>query len=103
MGRALTRFLGVAACAFLFAAAASAQTWPTRPITMVVPFAPGGPADVLARVVAQKLGDDLGQQVIVDNRPGANTILGAQIVAKAKPDGYTSGPDPGTARIGGAA
>ncbi len=89
MGRALTRFLGVAACAFLFAAAASAQTWPTRPITMVVPFAPGGPADVLARVVAQKLGDDLGQQVIVDNRPGANTILGAQIVAKAKPDGYT--------------
>ena len=56
---------------------------------MIVPFAPGGPADVLARLVGQKMSEDLGQQVIIDNRPGANTIIGAQVVAKAKPDGYT--------------
>ena len=56
---------------------------------MVVPFAPGGPADFLARLIGQKLGDDLGQQIVIDNRPGANTIIGAQIVAKADPDGYT--------------
>ena len=62
---------------------------PTRAITMIVPFAPGGPADVLGRLIGQKMGEDLGQQVIIDNRPGANTIIGAQAVAKAKPDGYT--------------
>jgi tripartite-type tricarboxylate transporter receptor subunit TctC len=67
----------------------SAQTYPTRSITMIVPFAPGGPADVLGRLIGQKLGEELGQQVVIDNRPGANTIIGAQAVAKAKPDGYT--------------
>ena len=56
---------------------------------MIVPFAPGGPADVLGRLIGQKMGEDLGQQVVIDNRPGANTIIGAQAVAKAKPDGYT--------------
>src|SRR6478735_10188716 len=66
-----------------------AQTYPTRSITMIVPFAPGGPADVLGRLIGQKMGEDLGQQVVIDNRPGANTIIGAQTVAKAKPDGYT--------------
>ena len=66
-----------------------AQTYPTRSITMIVPFAPGGPADVLGRLIGQKMGEDLGQQVVIDNRPGANTIIGAQAVAKAKPDGYT--------------
>ena len=66
-----------------------AQQYPNRQITLIVPFAPGGPADVLARLVGQKMGEDLGQQVIIDNRPGANTIIGAQVVAKAKPDGYT--------------
>src|SRR5215467_5824697 len=68
---------------------AAAETWPSRSIRLVVPFAPGGPADFLARLVGQKLGDELGQQIVIDNRPGANTIIGAQIVAKADPDGYT--------------
>ncbi len=68
---------------------ADAQTYPVRPIRLVVPFAAGGPADFLGRVFGQKLGEALGQQIVVDNRPGANTILGAQAVAKADPDGYT--------------
>ena len=54
-----------------------------------MPFAPGGPADVLGRVIGQKLSEEFGQQVVVDNRSGANTIVGAQAVARAKPDGYT--------------
>ena len=82
-----------AACAAAFlvvlAPAANAQTYPSRQITLVVPFAPGGPADFLGRLLGQKLGEDLGQQVVIDNRPGANTIIGAQAVAKASPDGYT--------------
>jgi tripartite-type tricarboxylate transporter receptor subunit TctC len=78
------------AAAFLFIApAALAQTYPSRQITLVVPFAPGGPADFLGRLVGQKMSEDLGQQIVVDNRPGANTIIGAQAVAKANPDGYT--------------
>jgi tripartite-type tricarboxylate transporter receptor subunit TctC len=68
---------------------AAAETYASRSIRLVVPFAPGGPADFLARLVGQKLGDELGQSVVIDNRPGANTIIGAQIVAKADPDGYT--------------
>jgi tripartite-type tricarboxylate transporter receptor subunit TctC len=68
----------------------SAQdAYPSRPITMIVPFAPGGPADVLGRLIGQKMSEDLGQQVIIDNRSGANTIVGAQFVAHAPPDGYT--------------
>ncbi len=89
MRQAIKRLLCAAVCLLPGASPCAAEDWPTHPITMIVPFAPGGPADVLGRVVAQKLGDDLGQQVIVDNRPGANTILGAQIAAKARPDGYT--------------
>src|SRR5947207_2160014 len=82
--------LAVAAGALLALASPSfAQSYPNRAITMIVPFAPGGPADVLGRLIGQKMGEDLGQQVVVDNRPGANTIIGAQAVAKAKPDGYT--------------
>ena len=71
------------------ASPALAQTYPTRSITLIVPFAPGGPADLLGRLIGQKMTEDLGQKLVIDNRPGANTIIGAQIVAKAKPDGYT--------------
>jgi tripartite-type tricarboxylate transporter receptor subunit TctC len=86
----LTRplFLGVW-LGLLASQLADAQTYPVRPIRLVVPFAAGGPADFLGRVFGQKLGEALGQQIVVDNRPGANTILGAQAVAKADPDGYT--------------
>ena len=86
--KALLRLVVIATLAAL-ASPAIAQTYPNRPITLIVPFAPGGPADVLGRLIGQKLGDELGQQIVVDNRPGANTIIGAQAVAKAKPDGYT--------------
>jgi tripartite-type tricarboxylate transporter receptor subunit TctC len=83
-------FASIAALAFVaFAQPSLAETYPTRSITLIVPFAPGGPADLLGRLIGQKVGEDLGQQVIVDNRPGANTIIAAQAVAKAKPDGYT--------------
>src|SRR4051795_8825500 len=84
------RLLAAATTALLaLASPALTQNYPTRPITMIVPFAPGGPADVLGRLVGQKMSEDLGQQVIIDNRSGANTIVGAQFVARAQPDGYT--------------
>lgn len=72
------------------AALAGAQTaWPTRPISLVVPFPAGGTTDVLARALAEKLSQSLGQPVVVESKPGAGATLGADYVAKAKPDGYT--------------
>ena len=68
---------------------AGAQGYPNRPVRMIVPFPPGGGTDILARIVAQKLGERLGQQVIVDNRPGAGTNIGMELAARAVPDGYT--------------
>jgi tripartite-type tricarboxylate transporter receptor subunit TctC len=68
---------------------AAAQNYPSRQIRLVVPFAAGGPADLLGRVIADEMSKDLGQQVFVDNRPGANTIIGAEYAAKSDPDGYT--------------
>jgi len=67
----------------------NAQEWPSRPIKMVVPFAPAGSTDILGRMVAQKLSDALGQSVIVENKPGAAGNLGTDIVSKSLPDGYT--------------
>lgn len=84
------RLAGAAAIALAaFSAPAAAADFPTRPITLVVPFAPGGSTDLVARLVAAKMGDVLGQQVIVENRGGAGGNLGAASVAKSSPDGYT--------------
>ena len=66
-----------------------AQVYPTRPVRMIVPFPPGGGTDILARIVSQKLSESLGQQVIIDNRPGAATNIGMELAARAVPDGYT--------------
>ena len=89
----------VTICATLVASAgaASAQTrkadgaatYPTRPVRVVVPYTPGGSSDAIARILGQKLGETLGQQFVIDNRPGAAGSLGREVVAKATPDGYT--------------
>jgi tripartite-type tricarboxylate transporter receptor subunit TctC len=78
------------ACLFLACpAAAHAQNYPVKPIRIVVPFAAGGVADITARVVSQKMGEHMGQQLLVDNRPSAGGVVAAEAVAKAPPDGYT--------------
>ncbi|MGO7036324.1 Bug family tripartite tricarboxylate transporter substrate binding protein, partial [Rhizobium ruizarguesonis] len=81
--------LTAAAAVSLLAGAASAQTYPERTITMVVPFAAGGPTDTVARLVAESMSKDLGQQIVVENVGGAGGTLGAGRVASADPDGYT--------------
>ena len=73
----------------VWAGAVAAQDYPSKPIRFLVGYAPGGGTDTMARTVAVKLTDSLGQQVIVDNRPGANANLAAGIAARAAPDGYT--------------
>jgi tripartite-type tricarboxylate transporter receptor subunit TctC len=79
----------MATCALLALTHASAQPYPARAVRMVVPFPPGGGTDIVARVMGQKLSELWGQPVVMDNRPGATTVLAAEIVAKAPPDGYT--------------
>jgi tripartite-type tricarboxylate transporter receptor subunit TctC len=81
--------LAALACAALVPGLAAAQAWPTKPVRIVVPFPPGGSTDQVARIVAAYLTPALGQQVIIDNRGGASGSIGAGIVAKSPPDGYT--------------
>ncbi|MEP7330442.1 MAG: tripartite tricarboxylate transporter substrate binding protein [Betaproteobacteria bacterium] len=80
--------LVVAACA-LSAAPVLAQTWPTKPIRLLIPFTPGGSQDVIGRLFAQKVGAALGQTIVVDNKPGAGGLIATQEAARAAPDGYT--------------
>ena len=79
----------VATAALISAPLAFAQSYPARPVKVIIPFPPGGTLDAVGRMLAQKLGDQLGQTFVVENRPGGNGIIGADAVAKATPDGYT--------------
>src|SRR5947208_1482043 len=83
---------GLVTGAFAFGlaiAGAAAQTYPAKPIKMIVPYTPGSPVDVLARVVTQHVSARLGQTIVTDNRPGAGTTIGTKAAATAEPDGYT--------------
>ncbi len=83
--RQLALTLALAACTLT----ASAETWPAKPVKFVVPFGPGGANDLVARAVADAASKQLGQPIIVENKPGAGSALGADYVAKSAPDGYT--------------
>ena len=84
----------IAAAAFAVPAAQAqkgdaAASFPSRPIRVIVPFTPGGQPDIFARMIGQKAGETLGQQIVVDNRPGAGGMIGSRIVAESTPDGHT--------------
>ncbi len=89
MGFRKTLLLALGLVATALTTSAAAQAYPGKPVKIIVPFAAGGPADNYARFIAQRLQDSLGQSFVVDNRPGAGSIIGTDIVAKAAPDGYT--------------
>src|SRR5262249_20117717 len=86
---AMLRILTIGLCLLLGTAAAFAQDWPQRPVRLVVPYPAGGGTDIVARVLAQKLGDAFGQRFVVENKTGASGMIGAQTVAKGETDGYT--------------
>src|SRR5437867_10186083 len=83
MGRVLASVL------LCLAALAQAQSYPAKPIHLIVPFPPGGGNDTVARAIAQQIGPDLGRPVVIDNKPGGGGAVGAELAAKAPPDGYT--------------
>ena len=83
------RFIAICALALTFATSAYAQSWPAKAVRVVVPFAPGGTADTLGRLVAYKLAESLGQSFVIENRAGAGGVIGSDLVAKSAPDGYT--------------
>ena len=83
------RFIAALFCIALAAAAAAQDNYPSKPVRMLVPYGPGGATDIIARIVAQRLTESLGQTVVVDNRAGGNGSVGAQAVANAPPDGLT--------------
>lgn len=89
MKHLVIRTFFVAITSLLAMACASAQTWPAKPVRIVVPYAPGGAVDTIARVTGQRLAERLGQPVLIDNKPGAAANIGMDAVAKAAPDGYT--------------
>lgn len=89
MGTIGTRMLALALAGMAMPSVGNAQAYPAKAVRIIVPFSAGGGADIVARAIAQKLGESMGQQVVVDNRTGAAAIIGTELAAKAVPDGYT--------------
>jgi tripartite-type tricarboxylate transporter receptor subunit TctC len=83
------RRLSILFVGLIFSGSVAAQTFPTRPIRVILPFGAGGVADITARTVAPKIGEALGQQLVIENRPSAGGVVAAQEVARAEPDGHT--------------
>src|SRR5262245_62547159 len=81
--------IGIALALLLFSAAAAGQSYPARPVRFLVPNPPGGGTDLIARIVAQKVSERWGMNLLVDNRPGAGGVIAVEVAAKAAPDGYT--------------
>src|SRR5258706_5013447 len=94
----MTKFI-VSLAAALLAANVGAQTWPSKPVRIIVNVAPGGVADVTARVLGARLGESLGQAFVVENRPGGDGYIGFEAVARAEPDGYTLVYSPGSSMM----
>ncbi len=89
MAKAAATLLKVAGILLALTATVIAQDYPTKPVRLIVPFAPGGSVDVIARSIAMQLGERLGRQVVVDNRPGASGIIATELAVNAAPDGHT--------------
>src|SRR5690242_6680114 len=89
--RSMTRFVRAAAlfAGLTMACVAQAQSWPTRPIRVIVPFGAGSATDIVPRTVFEQVSAQIGQTIVIDNRPGGGTTIGTAAVAKADPDGYT--------------